>query len=204
MEIRRGEQAERPSACVQRAGGGGQRYSQSFWLWPLPPGGPFSFVCEWPALDIGLTRVEVDSALFREAAARTRTLWDDGRLRSLPRNTPGLRGARLEYPARIWLGPKGRWFKSVAPIKAKPTQKRGGFGRSGRLCDEDGVHGGRDGDAARGLLQASRQARGHTVVRTRPASPVEGASMSSPGAQPRLLPRNDLALRGGAQDQRRC
>jgi hypothetical protein len=65
-----------PVLAVQRAGGGG-RYSQSFWLWPLPPEGPFSFVCEWPALDIGLTRVEVDSALFREAAARSRTLWDD-------------------------------------------------------------------------------------------------------------------------------
>jgi hypothetical protein len=66
-----------PVLAVHRAGGGGQRYSQSLWLWPLPPEGPFSFVCEWPALDIGLTRVEVDSALFREAAARSRALWND-------------------------------------------------------------------------------------------------------------------------------
>jgi hypothetical protein len=66
-----------PLLKLRSAGGGGQRYSQSFWLWPLPPEGPLSFVCEWPAFDIGLSRVDVDSALFRDAASRSRPLWDD-------------------------------------------------------------------------------------------------------------------------------
>jgi hypothetical protein len=69
---------EGPVLSPRGGGGGGQRYSQSFWLWPLPPEGPLTFVCEWPALDIGLSRVEIDSALIREAAARSRTLWEDG------------------------------------------------------------------------------------------------------------------------------
>lgn len=69
---------EGPLLVPRGGGGGGQRYSQSFWLWPLPPEGPLTFVCEWPALDIGLSRVEIDSALIREAAARSRTLWEDG------------------------------------------------------------------------------------------------------------------------------
>jgi hypothetical protein len=68
-----------PVLMSRGGGGGGQRYSQSFWLWPLPPEGSLSFVCEWPALDIALSRVDVDSALFREAASRSRTLWDDRR-----------------------------------------------------------------------------------------------------------------------------
>jgi hypothetical protein len=66
-----------PLLTARGGSGGGLRYSQTFWLWPLPPEGPLSFVCEWPALDIELTRVEVDSAPLREAAARGRPLWDD-------------------------------------------------------------------------------------------------------------------------------
>ena len=66
------EQVPQGPVLMSRGGGGGQRYSQSFWLWPLPPEGSLSFVCEWPALDIALSRVDVDSALFREAASRSR------------------------------------------------------------------------------------------------------------------------------------
>jgi hypothetical protein len=77
VRVRRADTSAPAAGRLHRAGGRGQRYSQSFWLWPLPPEGPFSFVCEWPALDIGLTRVEVDSALFHEAAAPSRALWDD-------------------------------------------------------------------------------------------------------------------------------
>lgn len=66
------------SVLLARGGtGGGQRWSQSLWLWPLPREGPLSFVCEWPALGIGLSRAAVDAALIREAAARSRPLWDD-------------------------------------------------------------------------------------------------------------------------------
>jgi hypothetical protein len=31
-------------------GGGSDRYwTQQYWCWPLPPPGPLTFVCEWPA-----------------------------------------------------------------------------------------------------------------------------------------------------------
>jgi hypothetical protein len=51
-------------------GGGGARWHQGFWMWPLAPIGPLLFVYEWPAAAIPLTRVEVDSERLRDAAGR--------------------------------------------------------------------------------------------------------------------------------------
>jgi hypothetical protein len=61
---------------MQRGGGGGGRsYRMGWWLWPLPLGEHLTFVCEWPAHGIALTRHEVDAATFREAAERARPIW---------------------------------------------------------------------------------------------------------------------------------
>jgi hypothetical protein len=77
-----GEEPERRApdspVLVPRGGGGGmRRWSESHWLWPLPPEGRLTFVCEWPALGIALTRIDTDAGPIRTAAARSRTLWDD-------------------------------------------------------------------------------------------------------------------------------
>jgi hypothetical protein len=58
-------------------GGGGRRYEMSYWVWPLPPPGPVTFVCEWPAHGIGESRADVDARLIREAAVRAVPLWPD-------------------------------------------------------------------------------------------------------------------------------
>jgi len=61
---------------MQRGGGGGgTSWDFRFWAWPLPPEGPLAFVVEWPAEDVALTRIELDSALVRDAAARAVILW---------------------------------------------------------------------------------------------------------------------------------
>jgi hypothetical protein len=49
-------------------GGGGRRYDMTYWVWPLPPPGPLSVVCEWPAHGIAESRAELDGQLIREAA----------------------------------------------------------------------------------------------------------------------------------------
>jgi hypothetical protein len=62
---------------MQRGGrGGGRVYRQGWWLWPLPPEGPLTFVCEWPAHEITLTRHEVDAGPIREAAKDAQAIWD--------------------------------------------------------------------------------------------------------------------------------
>jgi hypothetical protein len=58
-------------------GGGGGRWSHNVWVWPLPPTGRLTFACEWPALDIPFTRLDIDGELLRQAASRSRLLWDD-------------------------------------------------------------------------------------------------------------------------------
>ena len=67
-----------PSPVLMPGGGGGGagNWETQFWVWPLPPEGPLAFVCEWPAREIPLTRLEVDAALVREAAAQAEILWE--------------------------------------------------------------------------------------------------------------------------------
>jgi len=65
---------------MQRGGGGGdRRYDVRFWVWPLPPTGPFAFVAEWPSEGVDLTRVEVESGPILEAASTAEELWTGGR-----------------------------------------------------------------------------------------------------------------------------
>jgi hypothetical protein len=71
------EPPEGPVLLPRSGGGGGGRWRQGFWVWPLPPEGALAFVCEWPAADIPETRNEIDSALVREAAAGAVVLWSD-------------------------------------------------------------------------------------------------------------------------------
>jgi hypothetical protein len=47
------------------------------WLWGLPPPGPLTFACEWPAQQLPPSQVELDAGLVLEAAARATSLWPD-------------------------------------------------------------------------------------------------------------------------------
>lgn len=56
---------------LERGGSGdGSRWEQSYWFWPLPPPGPLAFVCEWPGVEIPLTRWEIDGKTIRDASER--------------------------------------------------------------------------------------------------------------------------------------
>jgi hypothetical protein len=70
---------EKPSGPLLRSGSGGggdRRWSQDLWLWPLPAAGRLTFVCEWPAFGVELTRTELDSDALRRAADRSRALFE--------------------------------------------------------------------------------------------------------------------------------
>jgi hypothetical protein len=41
-----------------------------YWVWPLPPPGPLTFVVEWPAHGIAESRAELDTQPILDAAAR--------------------------------------------------------------------------------------------------------------------------------------
>ena len=59
-------------------GGGGGRWRQSYWVWPLPPSGPLAFVCEWSAASIPVTRREIDAQLVLDAAERAQQIFEAG------------------------------------------------------------------------------------------------------------------------------
>jgi hypothetical protein len=93
-------------------GGGGGRWRHGFYVWPLPPAGPLTFVCEWPAAAIELTRSEIKTDSLHAAATKAIVLWDDdpgrgpGRgfstqyMRSVARTSPS---TELDARARAWL-----------------------------------------------------------------------------------------------------
>jgi len=71
---------ERPEVpvLVQRGGNGSTHsWELGFWVWPLPPPGSVSFVCEWPVENVPLTAVDIDSETINEAAGRAQILWAD-------------------------------------------------------------------------------------------------------------------------------
>jgi hypothetical protein len=72
------EDGHRPtSPCMSSSGGRSFEGAseRTFWVWPLPPPGALEFVCEWPAAEIPLTRVELDATPIIEAASRAQRLF---------------------------------------------------------------------------------------------------------------------------------
>jgi hypothetical protein len=70
-----------PTMHAQGGGGGAGDWRQSLWVWPLPPAGPLSFVCEWPALGIPLARHTIDAQLILDAAARAQLIFPHEQLK---------------------------------------------------------------------------------------------------------------------------
>lgn len=82
---------EKPSAPVMSTGGGSggdDSWHQDVWIWPLPSPGPLTFVCQWPAAGISLTRQEIDAQLILDASSRAQVIFSDEHLPDLP--TDGL------------------------------------------------------------------------------------------------------------------
>jgi hypothetical protein len=73
---------ERPTRAVlrPRSGSGGPGRSRAeMWLWPLPPPGALTFVCEWAAEGVPESRAQVDATTIVEAAGRAVEMWPDDR-----------------------------------------------------------------------------------------------------------------------------
>jgi hypothetical protein len=48
-----------------------------YWVWPLPPDGPVTITCNWPAGGIPGGVVEVDGSAIRRAGRSSENLWSD-------------------------------------------------------------------------------------------------------------------------------
>lgn len=70
-----GERPDGPALTARGGSGGGRRWDQRLWAWPLPPPGELLFACEWPAQDIELTTAALDAEAIVAAGARACELW---------------------------------------------------------------------------------------------------------------------------------
>jgi hypothetical protein len=59
------------------SGGSRQDTVHRYWLHPLPPEGPLTFVASWPGWGVPETSAEIDSTLISEASRRAVRLWPD-------------------------------------------------------------------------------------------------------------------------------
>jgi len=83
---------------VQQGGGGGeQSVNQTYWVSPLPPEGPVTFVLAWPAFGMPESRTVLDSAAIRDAAEHSQLLWPQ---------QPAMQPPRPPSPPR----PSSGWF----------------------------------------------------------------------------------------------
>jgi hypothetical protein len=62
-----------------RGGAGQSRFDQGYWISPLPPTGPVTVVCEWPAVGIPIVRHEVDAQLILDGAERAKAIFPGDR-----------------------------------------------------------------------------------------------------------------------------
>ena len=80
-KITHGAEAEQapagPVLQLGGGGGGGGNWRQSVWIWPLPPPGTLTFVCQWPEAAIALTRHEVQAQPLLDAAARAQVIFPE-------------------------------------------------------------------------------------------------------------------------------
>ena len=58
-------------------GGSSQTWDGKFWVHPLPPEGPVTFVVSWLEHGVAEARAELDGAAIGEAAQRAVTLWPE-------------------------------------------------------------------------------------------------------------------------------
>ncbi|MGI5214124.1 hypothetical protein [Plantactinospora sp. CA-290183] len=81
----------------QGGGGGEQSVHQTYWVSPLPPEGPVTFVLAWPAFGMPESRTVLHAAVIRAAADRTQQLWPP---------QPAVQSAEPPPPPR----PTSGWF----------------------------------------------------------------------------------------------
>lgn len=68
--------------------GGGRRYDQRFFLSPLPPTGPLTVVCRWPAFGVAETQTAIDGTAIADAGAQALVLWPRPSEYDEPREPP--------------------------------------------------------------------------------------------------------------------
>jgi hypothetical protein len=57
-------------------GGGGKRWDFNYFIWPLPPDGPVTITCKWPARGLQTAGKELNGTAIRAAGLMSHSVWD--------------------------------------------------------------------------------------------------------------------------------
>lgn len=73
------DDADGENLVLQEVGTGGseRQWDGRFWVHPLPPGGPVTFVASWLLYGVAEAQAELDSSVIHEAVGRAVILWPD-------------------------------------------------------------------------------------------------------------------------------
>jgi hypothetical protein len=97
---------------------GGRRSTVGFWCAPLPPPGPMSFVCQWPARGVEEAAVQLEAQLVLDAAARASAIWPEDA--DLPEEEEQPRG---RGGGGFWAS-GGGGASNAPPVTFGPTETR--------------------------------------------------------------------------------
>ena len=69
--------AEPTGPVIGQMGGGGSdnRYDFTYFVWPLPPDGPVTITCKWPARGLQTAGKELNGTAIRTAGLKSRSVW---------------------------------------------------------------------------------------------------------------------------------
>jgi hypothetical protein len=65
-----------PIIGQQGGGGGGHRWDFNYFIWPLPPDGPVTITCKWPARGLQTAGKELNGTAIRAAGLKSHSVWD--------------------------------------------------------------------------------------------------------------------------------
>ncbi len=102
------QQDDQEPTLMPNGGRGGEfSVDNGFWLSPVPPDGPFTFVCSWPVFGIGETKHVIEHADLATASTRSTTLWGRHPINHEPPPPP-----QPKRPMTGWFGQAAR--RSIA------------------------------------------------------------------------------------------
>lgn len=69
------ETPEQPVIIGRGGGGGGDRWSMGYWMWPLPPAGDVVVHAAWPLFDVDEVSAVIDGTELRQQAEHVQRFW---------------------------------------------------------------------------------------------------------------------------------
>lgn len=72
----RGRELARPVVMSRGGSGGDGSWHMDYWMWPLPPEGPLTFVASWPAQNIEEHSEQIGATEIRARASEAVVIWE--------------------------------------------------------------------------------------------------------------------------------